>query len=225
VTPGFNLASTICKSRSARDEGRRKHERSPKLRFEEVKAGSRGHDANHSVQLSVETYARSDDRAIAAEPRCPEPMAEDDDVIVARLIVIGSEGPADPGVQAEDVEVGRRHERSFDVHWLLSGPNRDAAPRRGGDALEDVTLRDPIEVIQAGRRSRTQKPRPRLAQLHETVRVRVWKRLEEYRANDAEDRGVGADTNGDRQDGDGGRERSFRISRSAYRRSSRTTSP
>ena len=40
-------------ARGAR-RGRRKHERSPKRRLEEVKAGSRGHDANHSVQLSVE---------------------------------------------------------------------------------------------------------------------------------------------------------------------------
>ena len=40
------------------------------------------------------------------------------------------------------------------------------------------------------------------AMLIEAVRVRIRERFEEHRANDAEDCGVGADTNRHRQDGD-----------------------
>src|SRR5262249_40354943 len=51
--------------------------------------------------------------------------------------------------------------------------------------------------------------RPTLADLNQAVRVRIRERFEEHCTNDAEDRGVGADADGDREHGDERRDRCF----------------
>src|SRR5476649_2368772 len=92
---------------------------------------------------------------------------------------------------------------------MVGAADRRAAPRHRRDLLEDVALRDPIELVHARHRARTWTRGPALANLDEAVGVLVGERPEEDGVDDAEDRGVGADANRDGQNGDGAGERSL----------------
>ena len=91
----------------------RRAERYPRLTaFRKVEA--RGHDANHRVRAAVHRDHAPNDRSLAAETTLPEAVPEQDDVVLAVLILLGKKVPSQQWANAEDRQEIRRNGRALD---------------------------------------------------------------------------------------------------------------
>ena len=144
----------------------------------------------------------ADDAGVAAKLRGPQPMAQDDDVLLARLILVGGEGSSQKRLHGEDVEIAGRHSSRAEQHRLALPCQRQRSPGRRHHRLEGLRLALPIQKVQRGNHVVAAAGRL-FPNLNDSFRVGVWQRLEHRGVDEAEDGAVGADAQCQRHDRDG----------------------
>src|SRR5690242_1342867 len=157
------------------------------------------HHPHDGEAAAVERDRLPQNIGIAAEARDPEPVAQEGE---RRALVGGGEPTTDLGTGREHGQQVGRDRRGLDLA-RVSGTGEVVALRgRGPDTREVVRQR--AQVVQV--RKRDAEPHalePRGHNLHEPVRFRVRQRPEQHAVNGAEDGRVGADAEGEGEDGDG----------------------
>ena len=93
----------------ARALGRLERERPPHQIEPAIERRAGRHHADDGVRLAVERQLAADDGGIAAKLCRPQPVAQDDDVLLPRLILIGPEGATERRLDSKDVEIAGRH--------------------------------------------------------------------------------------------------------------------
>src|SRR6267154_1911039 len=138
------------------------NERRPELGGEAEQAELWGHHTDYCVVFPVEPDGAADQRGIGTEPALPEFVAEDSDMVAARLVFTVGEGPAELRGDAEHAEViwryCRRAERlGLTSHGRLAVRGRalrgqaDSAIFIGGGCFgESVVFVAPSEIIGSG---------------------------------------------------------------------------
>ena len=158
----------------------------------------------------VEMDQLSDDPRVSAKVRPPQLVGNNDHVVVAVRRILGrqevaAEGRRDPKhaeIIRADLQAAEAHggAGSGEILILLVG---------GGDGFQPGRLVLPVYERTAGS-ERDIVPRARhLAELNQTVGMRIRQRLEEDRIDDAEDGRVGADPKGEGDDGHDGKTGGF----------------
>jgi hypothetical protein len=161
-----------------------------------------GHHPDDLVSLAVDDEPPADRPGIAAQPRLPVRVAQDDGGWAPRLVVLGRERPAQERGHAEQREDAVRDAK--DRHALRLGQSGHAGRAVGP---EPHVLERPALVTRGEVEGRTgaqvddvdaggDVPDP-----DQLLGVGVGERLEEHAVQDAEYRGVGADGDGHRCDG------------------------
>jgi hypothetical protein len=152
----------------------------------------------------------ADDVGVGAEARSPETVAQDGDVS-SGLIFGGDEGSPQQRLGAQDIEETRADCARFDVESFTRAGKCRRARVVGGDGFESAVLRSEIDEIGIAERA------VHIVEVHigalepdEALALRKRKRLENDGVDDAEDGGVGADAEGQRQHHDGGETGLFR---------------
>jgi hypothetical protein len=170
------------------------------------KAEPRGHDPDDGMRGSVDRD-RAAEQVGAAEAALPEPVAEDDDVRSAVLLLLGTEGAADQRLHAEQGQEIGGHAGPLDALGPRLVGERVARPRPHAERGEGAVLRPPREVV--GDRD-VDVSRGAVDALRidgdEPVGVRIGERPDEDRVDGAEDRRRHSDPQGD-AGGGGHRER------------------
>jgi hypothetical protein len=161
-------------------------------------------DTDDAVALVVDGDVLADDLGVAAEAVLPERVGEDDDVVLARRLLLGGEPAAEVRANAEELEEAGRD--GADRH-ALGGPGAgQVAGRRrvDGRRLEPLAHLLHVEVLE--HREHLVRVGVLLvdaAEIDEPLGLAVRQRAEEDAADDAEDRGVRADPDRERQHHDG----------------------
>ena len=177
-------------------------ERHPQLRrlsdFGQVERGT--DDADDFVWIAAELNRLPDDVGIAPEPARPQPVAEHGDAGTSRQIFLARKRSTLEQRRAKQLEVVRAH---------LSGPKLlgdgaagvvDDVRPIGGRVLNDRRLLPPVRELRR-RRDRTALSLPiRAHEEHDVVGLRERQRLQQHRAHDREDRGIGTDAKRQRRD-------------------------
>ena len=203
-------------------------DRHPQLAADaELEDERRGHDADDvrappSIGIGLPTMRR-----IGAVAARPQPVAQDDDAIAARVLFVRQERAAEHRPDAEHLEEARgdaqarrpaRLRRAGEV-VAACRPSRTARGCRTTAALEPVAVvrhRDDVDVAPGSVRGPSTSSPAAPASGNGS-------RLQQRRVDDAEHRRVGADAEGQREDGDereAGRRRSVRIAYRTFCRSS-----
>ena len=157
--------------------------------------------ANHGDRQSVHQHRPSDDGRIAAEARLPETVAEDRDGPVSRAT---NPRPM-AGCDAEDGEVivgddqpGRRVGEIAGAQIQLNTERRRIPSPPGRRARAGKRIADMRSCSGRSPRAFT------VVTEDETLRLRHRQRAQQYRIDQGENRGIGADSERQRQDGRGG---------------------
>ena len=169
--------------------------------------GAARQHADDSARHFVEHDVAADDAGIGGESRLPELLGEQDDVVLpARSIVVRDEAAAEERRDAQHLQ-----ELVRDLE--AAQPFRRAAVAQvGGDApgedygVELRPVRAPVEERAAGRTVEAAVGSS-LGDLDQPIRLWIWRRVQEERIEHAVDRGVGADAEAKRHDGDDGERR------------------
>lgn len=183
-------------------------------------------DADDGDRRGVDVHRSPDDGAVTAERALPEGVAEDRDGLRgARAIVFGpkrsTEGRLDPEpaeeVAGDDLALGQfRTPAGADADPREPGEAEQVGKRRGmvpdvGEHRERERPRDALLCGVLSRASVVLAREPGAArrpfQLAQLVGSLDGQRLEQYSLDQAEDRRVHADGEGERRDGDGGEHR------------------
>ena len=170
-----------------------------------------GQYADDFARRSVERHRSAHSRGIAAEFRAPVPGHENDRLGAGRRIVGLREQPAEhrPHAQNRQHAVGDEQRR----HFLGFGETGDAhgAARPETDVLKRASIFAIREVLERGGAGVGQIERlGGVIEDHQLLGPRIRQGLEQHAFDDAEDRGVCPDANGQRQRGSGGKQRHFR---------------
>ena len=168
--------------------------------------GGRGlEDTDDRHRLAVDDHLLADRAAVAAEALHPVVVGEHHDRRHFGAVVAVIQRAAEHRRQPHDVEVVAGDETDIDANSVALAPKRVDHRRVLGDAAE--ALRTSAEVVDLGDGEHdvlAARAVDRVAQVDEPVAVAVRQRLEEHAANDAEDRGIGADAEPQgKHDGDG----------------------
>jgi hypothetical protein len=156
--------------------------------------------ADDLVGLAVETDLAPDDPAIAAEPRAPEPVRQDRKTIGLRLGVVFSEGAAEEGLPPQRREEGGR---DGEAAQLLGQPVLREVEHAAGEerrVLDRRRLSLAIEVV-GNRHARLRQAHQRVPvpDEHEPFGLGIRQRLEQQLVEEAENGGVRADAERERQ--------------------------
>jgi hypothetical protein len=158
------------------------------------------HDARDGVGRAVHAGRAADQRGAGAEPAGPQPMAQHDDAVVARLIFLGREHPAQQRPHAHHLEVVRGDARADDAlgRGAVSEVEAREALRRhafeGGDAGRG------IGVVADGHFRR--QALERFGDDHQPRRIAQRQRLQHDGVDRTEDSGRAANAEREREDGD-----------------------
>jgi hypothetical protein len=165
--------------------------------FEVEEAEVARHHADDLHRLSVDGERPPDRGRIATELGLPIAVAEDDGGRAARLVVLAGERAAEEGGHAKEGKDSVGHAQHRDPLRLRQPghacrpflPQPDVLERPALLAIREIEEGRGVEVrdVDAG---------CRVPEAHELVRVRVGQGLEEDAVEDAEDRGVGPDGDG-----------------------------
>src|SRR2546422_11142233 len=71
---------------------------------------------DYSVGLIVEMDGAADDVAVGTEAALPDSVAQDDNLLFARLVLVGRKRTAKRGPFLKNVEVVRRHARAAELY-------------------------------------------------------------------------------------------------------------
>ena len=177
-------------------------ERGPHLRAEgELEGG--GHDAHDFVLTGVEFDGLPDGIGVAGVAGGPQAVTEDDDVVFTGLVFAGGPGAPDLGRDAEEVEeIGGGGEGERMLGAAFGGEVDVVGPIEEGHVLEGGVLGLPIEEVGAGEGVFAGRGFG-FVEADELLRMAVGEGPEEDCVDDAEDGGIGADSDGQR---DGGNE-------------------
>ena len=154
--------------------------------------------ADDGVRASVDGDAGADDAGGLPEALLPECVRDDDDVVIA-LLLIRPERASQNRLDAERREEIGGGDRRRDALRPVASADHGAAERRArGDRREDAL---PLAVVEeVGRRDRRLiAPFERTEHVHELLGPLVGQRLEQRRIDDAEHRAVGADADAQRE--------------------------
>jgi hypothetical protein len=113
----------------------------------------RGHDAKDFVGPAVQADPLADDGRISGEAAGPEPMAQDDDLFPARLILFGGEDAASCGTDTKNIEEacgGLHPDDALDVLRISHVEARIDDRRRGAETLGRG---DSVHVVARGARA------------------------------------------------------------------------
>ena len=126
-------------------------------------------------------------------------VPEDGDLRAARLVLPRAEAAAQHGPHAQHVEEARAHRGALEPRRRAAAGHRHAVAVDGGQRLEGLRLR--LDVEEVLRRVDTVSGPPRPARSDEPVGLGERQRLQQDCVDDAEDRAVRADAEGQRRDG------------------------
>ena len=159
-----------------------------------------GEDADHLVRLAVQDQRAPHGARIAAEPAQPGGMSEDRGAAGAGRRVLRPGEPPVRGARAQHRQ--QVHGRADRAHPLGRAVPGQVVVRSDGDRelLEALVTRLDVEVLR-GREPvfRDAQARRAVPEDHEPLRVRVRQRPQQQRARDAEDGGIRADPDRERQ--------------------------
>ncbi len=168
------------------------------------------HDADHREALPAQDEGAAEDAGVAAESPLPESLAQEDDAVGARLLLLRAERPAEDRSLPERRERPRRDLPPVDALGLAHGVRRPAhgaedevLPVVAGDGLEDRALVAQVLEVRHGEAHLRDLLRP-LGEEHEAPGLRVRQGPQQDGVHHAEDRGVGADAERERGHGDDG---------------------
>jgi hypothetical protein len=138
----------------------------------------------------------------AGEPSLPRAVAEEDDPRKCSLI-LAREGPAERGPDADRLEeAGHQLERRHELGLFAAGDRRAACCKRG-HPREALVERPPVLDIRIGRDVlHVTRPRVGRPDEDEPIRVGVGQRPQQHGAEQAEDRGIRADAETERENRD-----------------------
>ena len=172
------------------------------------KSKPRRHDADDEMVAAVEGNRLADDGRIRAELPLPETVAQDGDIGLPWPALFGQERASEHGVHAEDREQAGRHAHGDQHLRILAMRQPEASVAVERESLERARLARP--VLEIGIR-RPVAPalglRIGFPYLNQAVGIGVRKRSDQRRVHRAEDRRVGANREGERQDADDGKAR------------------
>ena len=150
---------------------------------------------------AVERDAGTDHIRVGAEGALPEAVAQDDDRRLAGRVFIRPQQPSVERLRAEQVEQAGGRQNPFDPLRVLAGQQRAGAALRNRHLLERSVFGADVDELPRRRPVLRDVDAWRSQPQHrEPVRVGIRQRLEQQRVDDAEDGGVGADADGERDD-------------------------
>src|SRR2546428_594954 len=193
------LLRRILRGREQRVVGHGPVRRNPQLRFAWIIDTWR-RDADNRVRLIIEPGCLTDDVGAAAEPLAPQRLADHRDALGAMYFVRGCERPAERRLHLKDVEEIRVDHRGRNALWMIAGRQGDARLANGGKSGEAAIADAPVEEV---RRSGVVRWLLRLTIAHadenELVSARERQGPQQGGVHHAENRGVRAAANADRQ--------------------------
>ncbi len=163
-----------------------------------------------SVLLAIDLDGAADDRGIGGEAALPEAMAEHDAPVLADRFVLGQEHPAGGGLNAHDREEVRRDVEALHVLGLVFADEIGRPPLECREVLEDALLPPHVEEVRRGDGLATIAI-VRLAVREQSDPIGVAHREgpQHERVDIREDRRVGSEAEGQRDDDDRARGRAF----------------
>jgi hypothetical protein len=166
------------------------------------------HDADDGDRIVIEPHRPSDHRPLAAEPLLPQIVRDQGHVADVALVVgLGKVAPQH-GRRAEQREVVVAHYRGLDPLGLVRAGQVDVDRPHGGQVADRRHFREEIVVFGLRHGHLTPFAAQQLGpEAHQLIRLRIRQRLEQHRVDHAEDRGVGADAQRERQHGHDGERR------------------
>ena len=156
-----------------------------------------------AVQLNVST----DDGGVGGHLRFPEAEVEKRDAFASRLVFVCAEEPTERGLHAEHRQQLRRRLAGRDALRLAGVARQVRAVARVVGRDVGCRTQRVAQVPHFGLGNRvlrdalSRKPAP---DLHELLRAVEGERTQQHRVDHAEDDGVGADAERQREHGDGG---------------------
>jgi hypothetical protein len=161
--------------------------------------------SDHLVRLAVEVNRRPDDLRVGAKPSLPNSPTQHRDVTPAALVFLRNEPPTQQRRSRQHFEEPGGHHRSPNAFRTVSAGQVEAPIREESHVSKDLGLVSPPQVVGISDRAlldvlgRVGQDRD-----HEFIGSMVGKRPKQHTVHYTEDRGVGADAQGQRKNGDRG---------------------
>ncbi len=151
------------------------------------------------MRQAIELNDAIDDVGIGTELTLPQGVADHGHLVLAELILAGQERPAERGLDAEDVEVAGGYTCTAQLNRLGPAGHRHVAAGLRGMGVEDRVVSLPVQEIQ--RRDAVPFTLRRLLEdPDDPFGLIVGQRFQQDAVHEAENRHIGADANGQRQD-------------------------
>ena len=162
---------------------------------------ARRHHADDGVRLVVEPDGLANRIQPRAEALPPESIADHRDAGRTGLFVSSGKTPSECGLDVEHVEEVHVDNRARDALGAIEPGEREPGLTEGGQPGEAVVADAPVEKVGRRRVTVALSCLPvRVRDQHEIVGAREGQRPQQHGVDDAEDRGVGADADRNRQD-------------------------
>ncbi len=164
------------------------------------------HDANDGPGAAIELHVASDDGGVRAEAPLPQAVAQDDDGVALRhFVLFRKEGSPEGGAHSQQVEVRLGDHLRADALGFIDAGERHGAGIESGHGVEGLALGAPIEVIGKGCAAALDFGALHVApEFHQSRGFGIGQRAENDGIDHAEDRGIGADAEGQGERGDDG---------------------
>ena len=152
-------------------------------------------NADDGHRRAVQPQLLADDARVAAEALHPAFVREHHDGRNARPVVARPREPAEHRREPHDLEVVAGDEPRLDAHGAFVALERAASTANIRRCRRAIWRRRGSRALPGTEKAMLAPPRSvhRLSQVDQPVAVAVRQRLEQHAADDAEDRGVGAD--------------------------------
>src|SRR5262249_1370120 len=111
-------------------------------------------DADHGVRRLVDGDGAAEDGRVAAEVLLPGLAGEDDDVVLALVVLAGSEAAPHDGPDAEHIEEVRRRGDAAELPRRAVAGERRRVSVEPDELAEALRLRAQVEVVGPGERAR-----------------------------------------------------------------------
>ena len=220
--PRQHVQEPVVARRARRERGVRGHDvpGNPQLGRRPWQVEARGHDPDHAPGHAVHVEDAAHHGGVAAEAACPEAVAHHHHAIPAGMAIghvedgaplpFGCEGPAKRRRDGHHPEEIGGDLDGFDHRRLAIAAKRRGARAvlPGGHGLEGAILRVPVqEVSRRGVLAITALRSVGVEDRHQSLRLAVGQWPEQHRVENAEERGVGPDAQGQRGRGGQGEAR------------------
>ncbi len=168
-------------------------------------AERRRHDADHGKRLAVQRNLAAHDGGVGAKTARPQPLGEDDHVVVPGRVFVGSEGPAQQWLDAERLKEPRRDAGGPERLGLATASDIERAELHQPHPLERAGLALPVQEVRRRygktRHARESVGRRRVPDEREAIGVGEREGAQQDGVHHAEDRGVGSDAQRQHDDG------------------------